>query len=52
MDVGEMEKQRWNGCPTGDRRVKGNLVEMDRDGTGQGRDEDEGECRVTDAEEV
>ena len=32
MDVGEVEKQRWNGCPTGDGRVEGNLVEMDRDG--------------------
>ena len=26
-DVGEVEKQRWNGCPTGDGRVEGSFVE-------------------------
>ena len=41
MGVAEMEKQRWNGCPTGDGRVEvvaPKLVEMGRGGTGQGRD--------------
>ena len=42
---GEVEKQRWNGCPTGDGRVEGRFVGTCwgcRDGTGQGRDSDEG----------
>ena len=27
MDVGEVAKQRWNGCPTGDGRVEVCFVE-------------------------
>ena len=27
VDVGEVEKQRWNGCPTGDGRVEGSFVD-------------------------
>ena len=36
----------------GSKVVSAELVEMGRGGTGQGRDRDEGDSRVTDAEEV
>ena len=53
MDVGEVKKQRWNGCLTGDGRVEGSFVGTcwdGRDRTGQGKDGDEGEGRIKDAE--
>ena len=53
MDVGEVKKHRWNGCPTGDGRVEGVFVGTSWDGrdrTGQGRDGDEGESQIKDAD--
>ena len=52
MDVGEVEKQRWNGCPTGDGRFESIFVGTwdGRDRTGQGRDSDESKSQLKDAE--
>ena len=57
VEVRKVEKQ-WNGCPnrrwTSQGSFRRNLsrwVRMGRGGTGQGRDRDGGESRVTDAEE-
>ena len=55
MDVGKLEKQRWNGCPTGDGRIEGIFGGTCRDGrdrTGQGRDGDEGESQIKDCQGV
>ena len=34
MDVGKVEKQRWNGCPTGDGRVESSCQALPDERTG------------------
>ena len=48
VDVGQVKKQRWNGCKTGDGQVEGSFVGDGQDSTGPGKDEDR--SQIKDAE--